>query len=266
MKTMNKTIMTKSTMMKTKMAWSAAVIVALLVFLPSCSDDSSPLEILPVAESDTSFFPLAIGSEWTYHHTFDVQFLRESDGGNVYPPIHEEADGLRELTEIVSIDGVDYVAERQTFGTDTEQPVVGWRYYRQDEFGMFRALIDDVSPSIASNLTDVEELQRIQYPLQVGDEWSLTDDAGSTVATVIAEEEVEIGGKSITVYVIDLRNSDIQPPSFRHVRFSRCGLMSVNIYAEFRAMDSGTGQIIRIERRETEVLISASPRHRSCGD
>ena len=167
-----------------------------LVETPACDIDEPPASgALLAADEDDPFFPLQVGNQWTYARRLELTI--QIDGEPPEPPEVADLTIVRELTGVEVVGGVTYIIEEErTTKEDVPETGYKWWRFRQDDMGLYRAVIASDTPpaqSLAGQLQNVpdfvkraaleqerrlsgageapEEFWRLMYPLEVGSSW-----------------------------------------------------------------------------------------------
>ena len=231
----------------------------LLVLLLACEEDAlSPLA--PAPAGDAGFYPLAVGSAWTYLSTRHVEFIAP-DGSDVRPPIHQRATTTREIVVQESIAGqVWSVEEDRSLVDGAEQPTVTWRRWREDPTGLYRAdLLASIPPGGATDVTSVDAARRFGYPREVGAEWLLRDDDQSARGTLVTIDVLASGIGERSAFLVEYRFRDDGPKDWRRFWYSECGILRSEVRAEVEATDAISGRRLTIVSTVTTEIVSIHP-------
>ena len=232
--------------------------IALVLLLSACGEDS-PLAPSALPSDEGPFYPLAVGNRWEIERALDVRYLNEG-GVEIYPPYLATGRALREIVAEEVIAGQTYLVEWEQMIIDGQPPdtVESWERFRQDETGLYRAVVDErVPPGQLPPDSIVHEAVLLAYPLEAGATWNR---AGVTYAdmTVEGEDTLAVGGKDTVCWRlrIDYRNARVNDYAFDW--YARLGLLSSVRHGEVNAMDPDTGEIVVIVRHETWDLAAVA--------
>lgn len=226
----------------------------------ACSDTPGT-PVTPPPPSAAAFTPLSVGDSWTYHHWRETHFLA-SNGSDVRAPISFAAESRREIVAVERIAGVDYAVERDCFFViGSADTACTWRRLRQDDTGLYTAdLDDDAPPGSFADLDSLTETRRLAYPVEVGASWELHEGNPSATATVEAYEPVGVPGDVHGAFRVSFHQPGMRALDRRLFWYSACGMLHSQVHAEFTAVDTGTGQMLRVVSDEDVALLASRPR------
>ncbi|MDH4037292.1 MAG: hypothetical protein OEX18_07905 [Candidatus Krumholzibacteria bacterium] len=233
-----------------------AAILLLLTF--ACADDGMHPDPLP-APGDTAFYPLDVGTTWTYDAQRMVRYIAE-DGSDALPPVDQSATVVREIVADELIDGTVWALEEERFMlSGAPDTTYSWRRYRQDASGLYRAdLPVRLPPGAAAGLDSVTAARRLAYPLSPGASWLLHDGNPAEDATVAFLDTLTTPGRTETAFAVVYQLEGDNPPDRRLFWYSERGLVASEVYREVVAIDAGTGKKIVIQNTETNALREAT--------
>ena len=225
--------------------------IAVVLALACDSDPAAP----PPAPPPAPFYPLRLGDAWTYERARTVRFVA-FDGSEVDPPLEFRGTAERELTASEELAGESYVVERQWLfadgGVDT---LTTWRRYRQDAFGLYRALVAfSIPPGSLPPLDSLSELTVLQYPLTLNSSWAASPGSAATRRVESIDTLTTSHGPVRGVGIRTTAPSDGPRDSHREW-FGTDGLLRAIDHTEVLAVDPGTGEVIRIVSDESSELI-----------
>jgi hypothetical protein len=237
-------------------ARAALVTAAVLMGLAAGCEDE-PVAPPPPPPEPAPFYPLTVGEAWTYDRARTVRFWALDGSGEVQPPIEFEGGAERELVTTEELAGVVYVVERQWFfadaGVDT---VVTWRRYRQDDSGLYRAVLAfSIPPGSVPPVDSLSELTILRYPLAVGNEWPVSP-GGATVRRVESLDTLATSRGQVQGLRIRVIAPTDGPNDIHREWYGTDGLLRAFDHTELLAMDPGSGETVRIVSDEsTELLV-----------
>jgi len=231
--------------------------------------------LAPAAER--GFYPLEIGNQWHYNRRYERQIIIN----NQPPPEPDTASAVSnvELTGVENIDGMDYVVqeERTTSGSGQEV-TIAWDRLRQDDTGLYRALVPRGQPpalawpvaddlptyirrAIEANarlqiidVTAVSEARRLAYPLEVGNSWITADNAQGVLVTVEALDTLSVDAGRLEAFRLRLESANIGSNDSYLRWYGPCGFVQGITHVEIQAIDPGTGETALIIQDEEQML------------
>lgn len=234
---------------QTRLAVMAIVVAALV----SCSNSTSPVSTI---SPPPLFAPLEMGDQWVYRVAVQVRAEADNettilvDGtGTMTRTIIEEKtlqDRLYSvMEEIVTADGGGRTGTKHF-------------NFRQDDSGLMEGIVDSEDM--------VFELRHLQYPLDVGSEWILSE-AQATTASVEAKETIELSIGSVETYRVRVVKGSHGPNDAIFYWYSECGLVAFDLHEETIAIDvTDPGNTVVIVSEASQELSALQVDKSGCGD
>jgi hypothetical protein len=231
-----------------------ALAALLVLVVPACSDDGQRPATPPAPTSNT-FYPLKVGTAWTYDSHRVVRFLSQ-DGGDVRPPIDQTATVMREIVISEDIDARSWAVEEERFvQAGAADTVLSWRRYREDAGGLYRAdLPTTLPPGSGAGLDSVTAARRLSYPLSSGVSWALHEGDPAETGTVLRMDTLITAAGPEIAFLVAYDLAGDGPEDWRHFRYSPRGLLGSTVFREVVAVDGGSGETIVIQSTETTLL------------
>lgn len=232
------------------------ILLAAVVGSLGCAGDATrPEEAGPVVVSD--FYPLQIGNAWSYQYTSDVRFLN-ADSGALLDQLTRAGVGEVTIDRTEKIGDVTYIVERTVAVEPGQPPDTTWVRLRQDGTGLYRANLSNRLPPDGTNMTGhPAEITRLRYPLAPGTQWTVFSGPPEVSATVESFDTLQTPGGSFSAYRVGVVRSDQGANDTHHVWYGRCGTIRVDQHSELTAVDTGTGDRVRIVTDETQLALDA---------
>jgi hypothetical protein len=235
---------------------SAIAVLVISTIVSACGQDDVQVG---VPKPQTPFFPLSIGSEWTYQESFTVEFV-SLGGGVVPPPRRLEATSTRRLTGVERRLDRTYVVEHEVMFSDSVTDTTHtWIRYRQDESGLYSADVpgnqppDSSSASAALGIDGDNESTVLAYPLRVGAEWVVRR-TPMISAVVEARDTLRLDAGTFDCYRIRVSSETSGPEDVMLRWFGSCGRLRTLTHTEVFAVDVGTGDTTLVITEEIAEL------------
>jgi hypothetical protein len=242
-----------------KSIFSTHTITALLVSVlaaiaAGCGDDPAGPD---APESPPlPFYPLESGSRWTYGYTFAVE-MYDPDTGAKLDADTSVADIDVRLTDADTVNSVVYLVEQTVFQSETGVDTA-WVRLRQDEDGLYAAVIDRNQRTVGGNLAALpvalSEFVPLRYPLAPGAQWDVFPGSDAVTASVEALDTLDTPAGSMPAWRIRIDTFDQLPDDWHRVWYGRCGKIRDITHVEFIAIDPQTREAVRIVREESMTL------------
>jgi hypothetical protein len=226
--------------------------------LPGCADDSVRPPLPDPASN--AFYPLAVGTAWTYASARSVRFIAEN-GGDTRPPIDQRGSTARTIVTRETIDEQVWSVEEERFLlAGSPDTVITWRRYRELPTGLYRAdLPSNIPPGGAADVDSLAAARRLAYPRDTGAVWPLFDGDPAATGTLVAIDTLATDVGTVAAFRVEYRLPGDGPLDHRRFWYAACGIVRSETHTEIVAVDVSTGERVRIVSTVTDEIVSVEP-------